>query len=423
MQKLLTSNIIPSNHPIKDLPEKLKIRYLKGLGEALCLIEPNSPMGQKAKFCYDVLCESFLGNTLEGGWEVAKDLRHIKKAQNLCRSGLKFFRMSDCFWWDVYRIAYQSGLPITNSDYDKSLKKTVGIFTKRFKDSANELFFQGGNGGGLPQTLVTQSKDEFIYRQHPLKRILIVGTMSAGKSTLVNALTGRKVAKVKTTVCTTAISYLYNNPFIDSVIYSDGTAYIHNNGIENSFDDMPNKSLRFKGSIEKQPLLIIDTPGVDYAYDESHRKITYETIKRGDYDLLLCVNNGPYIERNGENELIDFVLKQQNKKIVFIFNQLDRFDPADDSIEESLKQFKALLKSKKCEAKIVPFSGKTAYLLKKELDGNLLRFDSIELAALKEKMSSLFYDLGMYGTGICSREGDYFARCGLTNLATIIVNQ
>ncbi|MDE6409321.1 MAG: dynamin family protein [Muribaculaceae bacterium] len=422
MQKLLTSNIIPSNHPIKDLPEKLKIRYLQGLGEALCLIESNSDNTQKAKFCYDVLCESFLGKTLEGGWVVTKDLRHIKNAQKLCRSGLRFFRMSDCFWWDVYRIAYQSGLPIIDSNYDKSLKKTVGIFTKRFKDSANDLFFQGGNGVGLPQTLVTQYKDEFIYRQHPIKRILIVGTMSAGKSTLVNALTGQKVAKVKTTVCTTSISYLYNNPFIDSVIYSDGSAYIHNSGIENSFDDIPNKSVRFKGSIEKRPLLIIDTPGVDYAYDESHRKITYDTIKRGDYDLLLCVNNGPYIERNGENELIDFVLKQK-KKIVFIFNQLDRFDPADDSIEESLKQFKTLLKSKKCEAKIVPFSGKAAYLLKKELDGNLSRFDSIELSALKEKMSSLFYDLGMYGTGICSREGDYIARCGLTNLETIIVNQ
>ncbi|MBD5641772.1 MAG: hypothetical protein HDQ91_05080 [Desulfovibrio sp.] len=423
MQKLLTSNIIPSNHPIKDLPEKFKILYLKGLGEALCLIEPNSQMGQKAKFCYDVLCESFLGNTLEGGWEVTKDLRHIKKAQNLCRSGLKFFRMSDCFWWDVYRIASQSGLPINYSNYDNSLKKTVGIFTKKFKESAKKHFLNGDNGSALPDILVTQSRDEFTFRQLPLKRVLIVGTMSAGKSTLVNALIGQNVAKVKTTVCTKAISYLYNNPFIDSVIYSDGTAYNHNSGIENSFDDIPNKSIRFKGSIEKQPLLIIDTPGVDYAYDESHRKITYDTIKRGDYDLLLCVNNGPYIERNGENELIDFVLKQKNKKIVFIFNQLDRFDPADDSIEESLKQFKALLKSKKCDARIVPFSGKAAYLLKKELDGNLSRFDSIELAALKEKMSSLFYDLGMYGTGVCSGEGDYFARCGLTNLETIIVNQ
>lgn len=423
MQKLITSNIIPSNHPIKDLPEKLKVRYLKGVGEALSLIEPNSPMGQKAKFCYDVLCESLLGNIIEGGWATTKELRNIKQAQNLCRSGLRFFRMSDCFWWDVYRIAYQSGLPITYDSYEKTFRKTTSMFTKKFREAAKKLFFHGDNGARLPEILVAQSKEEFLFRQRPLKRILIVGTMSAGKSTLVNALTGQKIAKVKTTVCTTTISYLYNNPFCNSAIYSDGTSFIHSNNIDNAFDNIPNKSIKFRGGIEKQPLLIIDTPGVDYAYDESHRKITYDAIKRGDYDMLICVNNGPYIERNGENELINFVLQQRNRKIVFIFNQLDRFDPADDSIEESLKQFKAFLKSRKCEATVVPFSGKTAYLLKKELDGDLSKFDSIELKALKEKMSSLFYDLGMYGTGICSSEGDYFARCGLTNLETIIMNQ
>lgn len=403
------------------LPEKLKIRYLKGLGEALCLIESNSQMRQKAKFCYDVLCESFLGKTLESGWEVTNDLRHIKKAQTLCRSGLRFFRISNCFWWDVYRIAYQSGLPIES--YEAELKKTTGVFTSKYRESAKKHFFADGDGAELQERLVAQSKAEFNFRQSPLKRILVVGTMSAGKSTLINALVGQKVAKVKTTVCTTAISYLYNNPFINSVVYSDGATFIHRNEVKSSFEGIPNKSIRFKGGIKQQPILIIDTPGVDYAYDETHRKITNETIKRGDYDLLVCVNNGPYIERNGEDELIDFVLKQKNKNILFIFNQLDRFDPDDDSIEESLNQFKALLKSKKCEAPIVPFSGKTAYLLKKEQYGNLSKFESIELLALKEKMSSLFFDLGMYSTGIRSPEDDYFARCGLTNLETIIVNQ
>ena len=76
------------------------------------------------------------------------------------------------------------------------------------------------------------------------------------------------------------------------------------------------------------------------------------------------------------------------KKILFIFNQLDRFDPADDSIEESLKQFKRLLKNKKSEAGIVPISAKAAYLLKKEMKSTLSKFEEVELRSLKEKMSS-----------------------------------
>lgn len=423
MQRLITSNITPSDHPINGLPNRLKIKYLQGIGEALSAIEPNSQMGYKAKFCYDSLCELLIGERLDDGWKQSGNNKHIKAAQSLCRSGLRFVRMSDCFWWDIYRIAYQSGLPISHDVYDKILKKTTGIFSKKFRIAAKRHFLNGESATILPAVLRNQSQMEIVFHEKPAKRILIVGTMSAGKSTLVNALVGRKIAKVKTTVCTTSISYLYNNPFRDTLLYSDGTSFINSSDKEISLENLPNKSLRFLGNLESLPLVITDTPGVDYAYDSSHKKMTYDAINRGDYDILICVNNGPYIERNGEDELINFVLKQKNKDILFIFNQLDRFDPADDSIEESLKQFRSLLKSKKSDAKIIPFSAKAAFLLKKELDGSLSQFDEVELKSLKEKLSSLFYDFGMYGTGVCSSDDDYFARSGLTNLEMTILNQ
>lgn len=423
MQRLLTSNIIPADHPINGLPKKLKIKYLRGLGEALCGIETNSQMVYKAKLCYDTLCEYLIGEKLEDGWSQSRNNKHIKAAQSLFRCGLRFFRMSDCFWWDVYRIAYQSGLPISYDDYNNVLKKTTGIFTNKYRKSAKEHFFSNGEGESLPPSLVFQSRVELAFHQRLPQKILIVGTMSAGKSTVVNALVGRKIAKVKATVCTTTISNLYNNPFIETVLYSDGISFINSNDNEIALEDIPNKALKFFGGLESHPFVITDTPGVDYAYDSSHRKIAYDVINRGDYDLLICVNNGPYIERNGEDELISYVLKQKNRKILFIFNQLDRFDPVDDSIEESLSQFKNLLKSKKSNAKVIPFSAKAAFLLKKELDGNLSKFEEVELKALKEKLSSQFYDFGMYGTGVCSSEDDYFARSGLTNLETTILNK
>lgn len=421
MQKLLTSNIIPSNHPIMVLPEKLKIRYLKGLGEALCLIEPNSQMGQKAKFCYDVLCELFLGKTLEGGWEVTKDLRHIKKAQKLCRSGLKIFRMSDCFWWDVYRIAYQSGLPIES--YDAELKKATGRFTSRFRESASEHFLRGDNGGALHKILIAQSKEEFHFRQRPLKRILVVGTMSAGKSTLVNALVGADIAKVKTSVCTTDISYIYNNPFCDGIIYFDEKSIEYDSTLHLNDIALPNKAVRFSNALSSHPLVIIDTPGVDYAYDESHKEITLDAINRKDYDVLLCVINASYYERNGENEIIDHIINQNIEKVIFIFNQLDRFKSNKDSIEESLNLFRALLKSKKCNANIIPLSAKTVNLLIQEQNNTLDELDALELALLKKKFKTGFYDLGKYDIGVQSEVSDFFTRSGFTNLINTILNQ
>ena len=421
MQKLLTSNIIPSNHPIKDLPEKLKIRYLKGLGEALCLIEPNSQKEQKAKFCYDVLCESFLGNTLEGGWEVTKDLRHIKKAQNLCRFGLKFFRMSDCFWWDVYRIAYQSELPIES--YDSEFQKTTGIFTTKFREAAKKHFLDGGNGEGLHKTLVAQSKDELNFCQRPLKRILVVGTVSAGKSTVINALVGRKVAQMRTAACTSQVSEIFNNPFCEHLLYIADCKQINYSKKWDCNSNFEKQSLRFTGSLDSYPIVIMDTPGVDNALDESHGQITRDTILGGEYDILICVVNAPYVERTGENEMIEYVIHNSKKKIIFIFNQLDRFRPSNDSIEESLDSFRNILKSKNSDAQVVPLSAISAFLLKKEKNGQIDEFDEIDLEYHKKKLFSPYYDMGLYGTGHESGENDFLAKSGIINLENIIVSQ
>lgn len=423
MQRLITSNIEPADHPINSLPKRLKIKYLLGLGEALCAIEPNRQMGYKAKFCYDVLCKTLLGEVLTDGWQQSKDNKNIKAAQSLCRTGLRFFRMSDCFWWDVYRIAYQSGFPISLQIYDKILKVSTGVFSRKYRESAKNHFFNGGDGTYLPNILTGQSTKNLAFHNKPTRRVLIVGTMSAGKSTLVNALIGHEIARVRTSVCTKAISYLYNNPFIESQICIDNNGSIRLNNKESISEDSKCNAIKFTGLLKDQPFVIIDTPGVDFAYDDSHKEITYNAIISKDYDILLCVVNAPYYERDGENELIDYITSLKNKKILFIFNQLDRFKPKDDSIEESLKKFKTLLKSKECNVKVIPISAKTAYLLTQEQNQNVDELDAFELTLLKERLSLDYYDLGKYGSGRHSNESDFFSRCGLTNLVTTLQEQ
>lgn len=118
------------------------------------------------------------------------------------------------------------------------------------------------------------------------------------------------------------------------------------------------------------------------------------------------------------------VAKVRGKKKIFVLNQFDRFDPDDDSIEESINHFKSVLKELKTKAEVIPFSAKAALLFKKADNGDTLsKVENAEMNEYKRKMDQPFYDLGSYYYSTPSRENDYYARTGLTYLETIIVTQ
>lgn len=59
----------------------------------------------------------------------------------------------------------------------------------------------------------------------------------------------------------------------------------------------------------------------------------------------------------------------------------------------------------------------------KECFESLTPLEKVELKQFKAQMSTTFFDMGMYGTGVCSADEDFFARSGLSNLESIIVSQ
>ena len=57
-----------------------------------------------------------------------------------------------------------------------------------------------------------------FLKSDPIK-VIVTANMSAGKSTLLNALVGKKVNKTQNEACTAKIHYIKNKPFEDSLCY------------------------------------------------------------------------------------------------------------------------------------------------------------------------------------------------------------
>lgn len=423
-EQFIKTTFLVKDHPIKDLSDKYKERYLYGIGEVLHAL---SPQNKRVKFAFDCLCQNIDGQLLEPAWNHTEKMNYAHKAQKLMRKGFHFFRVTDCFWWDVYHILYAANVIPGVANNTEKIKKALTRRSKNKAVSAFDYFYGNGEGNGLSKALLGISEEEKTFSAKPTRRFLVVGTMSAGKSTLINALVGKKVAKTKNTVTTTTITDFINKPFEDEITYSDSRDYkISTNAMLDKSSE-PYISFKFKGAYSEDPIVFVDTPGIDYAYDESHRLITESALSKGDYDAAICVVNAPYMERDGESAMINMVLTKSKKKKIFVLNQLDRFDPDDDSIKESVEQFKNILKKKGASALVVPFSAKFADLLKRH-DGTtdeqqLNNTEESELKLLSQQFNSEYFDLGYWGTGRTSKEDDLYARSGLTELETIITKR
>ena len=150
-----------------------------------------------------------------------------------------------------------------------------------------------------------------------LKRILVVSTMSSGKSTLINALIGQDLFPSRNDACTAKIiRYIRNNRLKHVKAIAKGEEEIRANNItKNSLDEInsnsnydritligPIRSLyKYKNTIE-----IIDTPGTNNSLDKNHMNITLDFLGSGEFDVILYVLN---VTQLGVNDDL-FLLKR-----------------------------------------------------------------------------------------------------------------
>ena len=378
------------NHPTAKLDDKFRMAYVKGLISCLYSVSHGSEITKMMTFAWVQSIISTHQN-LNSLWR--SDIDAIKSAISIKRKGLKFFYMRDSFFFDVFYLAQASLLKECKLDKisDYLCQNACGFFSKKSMNKILIAYKQNSSSiEGVSSAQINHRNANNKLLTTTEKRILVVANVSAGKSTLINSLVGYRLNKTKTTACTDKLVYLHNKCSNDGITTkrNDGT-YSYSCDINNvNRDSLIEASLPFNSTLAKERICFIDTPGINNAEDSRHKQITEDVIKKGDYDVVMYVSNCQYFGTNDEHNLLNFLKANVKKPILFVLNQLDVFDPEEDSIDKMLNEYKSDLKKFGFRnPEIIPVSAYASFLFR--LDSSYLT----KTEAIKRKnMIDLFKD-------------------------------
>lgn len=247
---------------------------------------------------------------------------------------------------------------------------------------------------------------DFISKSE--RRIIVTANMSAGKSTLINALIGKPIARTSQEVCTGNVCYLFNKAYEDEKVHllAQGLNLCATAKDLHGYDWNGHISIAsyFAGIAPDIPrLCIIDTPGVDAVLYKEHSKRAYNALLNDDYDTIIYVVSPIRLGTDAEKKHLQWVAQNlQKDKIIFVLNKLDDYHDFSDSIEESVHDFKEdLLKIGFKNPVICPISAYFSYLIKMSMTGQALSEDEKdEYAFYAKKFRRSAYDLSHYYEGV-----------------------
>lgn len=211
--------------------------------------------------------------------------------------------------------------------------------------------------------------------------INVIATMSSGKSTLINALLGKKLMPSKNEACTATITEILDNDMetFEAVVYDKDDVVLQEvphltYEVMNELNDNSEVSkIAAKGNIpfldaRSTALMLVDTPGPNNSQCDEHEKTTYKAINNDSNNLILYVLNGTQLSTNDDKRLLEYVAEQMKKggkqvrdRFIFVINKMDCFNPEEEDIGKAIIAAKRYLGAYGIEdPQIFPCSAYTA---------------------------------------------------------------
>lgn len=248
------------------------------------------------------------------------------------------------------------------------------------EEAINEIFdeIQAGPFDELKQPDVVKA---FNMAKSSDFEVNVVATMSAGKSTLINALLRQKLMPAKQEACTATITEIKDNDadHFTAKVYNANNHLIQTYPelsfeIMDSLNSNPEVSkIKVEGNIpfvtsEDVSLVLVDTPGPNNSRDPEHKKATYRMLSESSKTVVLYILNATQLAVNDDYNLLSHVAdsmkvggKQSRDRFIFVVNKLDDFKKGEDSIEAAITKVRNYLHDNGIDnANIYPASALTA---------------------------------------------------------------
>ena len=196
--------------------------------------------------------------------------------------------------------------------------------------------------------------------------VCVVATMSAGKSTLINAMLGTKLMPSKQEACTAIITRVKDSPKDDvswqaEVYNKEGRLFETHEKLTYSTMERLNANenvseIKVAGNIpfvssKEVSLVLIDTPGPNNSRDPHHKKVQSEFLGKSSKSLVLYIMTGEFgtdddhtlLKRVAESMAVGG--KQSKDRFIFVVNKLDDRKKDDGDTAQSLERIRVYLKT------------------------------------------------------------------------------
>lgn len=251
-------------------------------------------------------------------------------------------------------------IELKNNKNEKEHYELEHIKAKEYSNKIAEIDNLFGKIQKIPrEELQSQElKKLFEETKNNLVEVNIFAQMSAGKSTLVNALLGKELLPSRNGACTAIISKIQdidNENFSAEVKDKDGNVMkiyseLKLEDMKNINEDKEVSEVYIKGDIpflkaEDMSLVLVDTPGPDNAHDKKHAKITEKSLEKDSKMLVLFIMDANNLGNDTQIKIFEKIAesmksegKQSRERFIFIVNKADFYSDPSKYDENFIKE-------------------------------------------------------------------------------------